>query len=162
MAKKLLTILSACVICLGLSSTALASGVTGPKNCSDFKTWKEAQDYYESHDPENDPSKLDGNDKDGIVCESLPGFDSSYQPAFKKNDKDTSDNKKDDTSKQSSTSSQNKSNNNQSNNSTQKSGGEMPKTASNYLGQAFFGALIAMFGIIGGVFAFFLRKKSYN
>ena len=43
-------------------------------NCSDFDTWRQAQSFYESEGgPDSDPHKLDGNDKDGIVCESLPG-----------------------------------------------------------------------------------------
>lgn len=37
-------------------------------NCSDFDTWEEAQDVYESDD--SDPHYLDG-DNDGIACEEL-------------------------------------------------------------------------------------------
>ena len=43
------------------------------RNCSDFSTWREAQDFFESEGgPENDPHRLDGN-RDGEACESLPG-----------------------------------------------------------------------------------------
>ena len=43
-------------------------------NCSDFSTWDEAQAFFESEGgPGSDPHNLDGNDNDGIVCESLPG-----------------------------------------------------------------------------------------
>ena len=43
-------------------------------NCSDFDTWDEAQAFFESEGgPGSDPHNLDGNDNDGIVCESLPG-----------------------------------------------------------------------------------------
>ena len=43
------------------------------RNCSDFDTWREAQDFFESEGgPESDPHGLDG-DGDGIACESLPG-----------------------------------------------------------------------------------------
>ena len=43
------------------------------RNCSDFDTWQEAQDFYEAAGgPDSDPHGLDGNG-DGIACESLPG-----------------------------------------------------------------------------------------
>ena len=42
------------------------------RNCGDFDTWQEAQDFFLSEGgPEEDPHRLDGN-KDGIACESLP------------------------------------------------------------------------------------------
>ena len=43
------------------------------RNCSDFSTWREAQDFFESEGgPAEDPHRLDGN-KDGVACQSLPG-----------------------------------------------------------------------------------------
>jgi len=46
--------------------------VEGDKDCSDFKTQKEAQDFFISQGgPASDPHKLD-QDKDGVACESLP------------------------------------------------------------------------------------------
>ena len=43
------------------------------RNCGDFKTWQEAQNLFVSQGgPSQDPHRLD-RDKDGIVCESLPG-----------------------------------------------------------------------------------------
>ena len=43
------------------------------RNCNDFTTWQEAQDFYLSQGgPETDPHQLDGN-KDGTACQSLPG-----------------------------------------------------------------------------------------
>jgi len=43
------------------------------KNCSDFSTWREAQNWYEKYFPYyGDVAKLDGNN-DGIACESRPG-----------------------------------------------------------------------------------------
>ena len=43
----------------------------GDKDCSDFKTWREAQKFYKRHGgPQRDPHRLDG-DHDGIACESL-------------------------------------------------------------------------------------------
>ncbi|HST68456.1 MAG TPA: excalibur calcium-binding domain-containing protein [Solirubrobacterales bacterium] len=41
------------------------------KDCSDFKTWREAQKFYKRHGgPQRDPHRLDGDD-DGIACEAL-------------------------------------------------------------------------------------------
>ena len=41
------------------------------RNCGDFGTWQEAQDFFLSEGgPENDPHRLDSNG-DGIACESL-------------------------------------------------------------------------------------------
>jgi hypothetical protein len=43
----------------------------GDKDCSDFKTWKEAQKFYKRHGgPQRDPHRLDGDD-DGVACEAL-------------------------------------------------------------------------------------------
>lgn len=53
---------------LGPAPAAFAH--TGDKNCSDFTYQEEAQAVYDA-DP-SDPNGLDGNDNDGIACESLP------------------------------------------------------------------------------------------
>ncbi len=43
------------------------------RDCSDFDTWKEAQEFFQSAGgPEEDPHRLDRNE-DGVACESLPG-----------------------------------------------------------------------------------------
>lgn len=46
----------------------------GPdRDCSDFTTQAEAQAFYEAAGgPAKDPHKLDGSDRDGRVCETLP------------------------------------------------------------------------------------------
>ncbi|WP_070120423.1 thermonuclease family protein [Bacillus marinisedimentorum] len=45
---------------------------TGPdRDCGDFNTQAEAQAFMEASGP-SDPHRLDGNDNDGIACESLP------------------------------------------------------------------------------------------
>ncbi|WP_340002062.1 excalibur calcium-binding domain-containing protein [Oceanobacillus sp. FSL K6-0127] len=41
------------------------------RNCSDFSTQAEAQAFMEASGP-SDPHRLDGNDNDGLACESLP------------------------------------------------------------------------------------------
>ena len=47
---------------------------SGPdRDCGDFDTWAQAQDFYEAAGgPDEDPHRLDG-DRDGIACVSLPG-----------------------------------------------------------------------------------------
>ena len=43
------------------------------RNCGDFATWQEAQDFFLSEGgPEADPHRLDRNNN-GVACESLPG-----------------------------------------------------------------------------------------
>lgn len=44
----------------------------GAYDCSDFSTHADAQEFFDAHDPANDPYHLD-RDHDGIACESLPG-----------------------------------------------------------------------------------------
>ena len=51
---------------VALTSTAFAQR---DMNCSDFSSWREAQDFYEANGP-GDPHGLD-RDNDGIACESL-------------------------------------------------------------------------------------------
>jgi len=48
----------------------LATPLATDLNCSDFKYQEDAQAIYDANPA--DPNHLDGNDKDGIVCESLP------------------------------------------------------------------------------------------
>ena len=49
------------------------AGIFVEMNCSDFETWREANELFiEYGGPEFDAHNLDG-DKDGIPCESLPG-----------------------------------------------------------------------------------------
>ncbi|ARI78622.1 thermonuclease family protein [Halobacillus mangrovi] len=43
------------------------------RDCGDFETQQEAQSFFEAAGgPAEDPHRLDGNDHDGVVCESLP------------------------------------------------------------------------------------------
>jgi hypothetical protein len=56
--------------------TASACGGGGPasatKNCGDFRTQAQAQEWFTGHGgPSRDPSRLD-TDHDGIACEDLP------------------------------------------------------------------------------------------
>ena len=56
------------------SNEGLLYDPNGPdRNCGDFSTWRDAQDFYEAAGgPNSDRHRLDGN-SDGIACESLPG-----------------------------------------------------------------------------------------
>ncbi|WP_110279410.1 excalibur calcium-binding domain-containing protein [Loktanella sp. PT4BL] len=45
------------------------SRTSGDRDCSDFRTWREAQAFYENAG-RGDPHRLDA-DNDGIACESL-------------------------------------------------------------------------------------------
>ena len=46
--------------------------IEGDKDCSDFKTQRQAQEFFIANGgPQSDPHKLD-QDKDGVACESLP------------------------------------------------------------------------------------------
>jgi hypothetical protein len=62
-----------------LAAGAIAAGLAVPaspaaaadKDCSDFRSWRTAQNFYKNHGgPRHDPHRLDG-DGDGIACESL-------------------------------------------------------------------------------------------
>ena len=60
------------------TATATPSGLlydpNGPnRDCGDFPTWRQAQDFYvAAGGPGSDRHRLDG-DKDGVACESRPG-----------------------------------------------------------------------------------------
>jgi len=58
------------------------------KDCADFGSWREAQDFFEKNDPDSDPHQLDGltqNARNGIACESLKtdGWDCDDFSAWK-------------------------------------------------------------------------------
>lgn len=158
MKKRVFSTLAALAIIIGISSPAFASGETGPKNCSDFDTWKQAQDYYEAHGgPEQDPSDLD-RDHDGLACEGLPGFDSSYQPSKSDDQGEAQDESDDQKSEQDNTDKQQAAQSNDNNNTNDSQGGEMPETAGNNVTGLFIGGLVAALGTI----LLLVRKKAFN
>lgn len=53
-----------------IPQVALAKPAALDKDCGDFTYQEDAQAVYEQ-DP-SDPNGLDGNDDDGVACESLP------------------------------------------------------------------------------------------
>ncbi|WP_079527768.1 excalibur calcium-binding domain-containing protein [Halobacillus hunanensis] len=71
--KKLIVSLFALLMTIGgFSGVNVASAAD--KNCSDFDTKEEAQAFWDDNNYSvgNDPHDLDGNDNDGVPCESLP------------------------------------------------------------------------------------------
>ncbi len=68
MTKRLSAAALATVIALAL---AAAPASAGDKDCADFSTWRQAQNFFKKHGgPKYDPHRLDG-DNDGIACEAL-------------------------------------------------------------------------------------------
>lgn len=59
-------------LALALTAAALAQPAAAvyDRDCSDFKTQRQAQRFYEKHNPSRDPHRLDA-DHDGIACEAL-------------------------------------------------------------------------------------------
>ncbi|UOQ94671.1 excalibur calcium-binding domain-containing protein [Halobacillus shinanisalinarum] len=79
MMKKLIAGIFAFVLTIGGFSTLNVAYAADTKNCSDFDTQQEAQSFWDEngYTNDNDPHQLEGNDDDGLVCESLPdGTDS--------------------------------------------------------------------------------------
>jgi len=65
--RRSLVLLTA-VAALGLTA---APASAADKDCADFSTWRQAQNFFKKHGgPKYDPHRLDG-DNDGVACESL-------------------------------------------------------------------------------------------
>lgn len=59
-----------------VAALALSAGpaAAADKDCSDFSSWRQAQNFYKKHGgPRYDPHRLDA-DRDGIACEDLRGY----------------------------------------------------------------------------------------
>jgi hypothetical protein len=65
--------LAAPILTLALVIAVLAQPAAAiyDRDCADFKTHKQAQRFFEKHNPSRDPHRLDG-DNDGKACEALP------------------------------------------------------------------------------------------
>jgi LPXTG-motif cell wall-anchored protein len=87
--KKLVSLLATFLLLFGFTNVGYAAD---DKNCDDFSSQEEAQNYYESNDPDADPSGLD-RDNDGEACEtySYSGSDSSDEEAASSDDSAASD-----------------------------------------------------------------------
>ena len=62
-----------CVACwlAWLAALGAPNASGSDRDCADFNTQGEAQQFFENHDPQQDPHNLDA-DNDGIACEDLP------------------------------------------------------------------------------------------
>ncbi|MHA6347491.1 excalibur calcium-binding domain-containing protein [Roseivivax sp. CAU 1761] len=68
MLRKHGPLISAFAAAVSLAPSVVAAQ-SGDRDCSDFRTWEEAQAFFEAAGP-GDPHRLD-RDNDGIACESL-------------------------------------------------------------------------------------------
>jgi hypothetical protein len=62
------------VLALALTGAAIAAQPAAAfrdRDCADFDTHRQAQHFYEKHNPRSDPHRLDA-DHDGSACEDLP------------------------------------------------------------------------------------------
>jgi hypothetical protein len=65
--RRSLVILTA----VGALAITAAPASAADKDCSDFSSWRQAQNFYKAHGgPKHDPHRLDA-DHDGIACEDL-------------------------------------------------------------------------------------------
>ena len=56
---------------VGALAITAAPASAGDKDCADFSSWRQAQNFYKKHGgPKYDPHRLDA-DRDGIACEDL-------------------------------------------------------------------------------------------
>lgn len=71
--RKALSVLFALALVLSYSPIVSANH-SGDLDCSDFQYWEDAKKHWDEHgySKDYDPERLDGPDKDGIPCESLP------------------------------------------------------------------------------------------
>lgn len=68
---KLRSLLLVLTTSLVLALTAIPASAEADKDCSDFSSWRQAQNFYKKHGgPRYDPHRLDA-DHDGIACEDL-------------------------------------------------------------------------------------------
>ncbi len=68
MKTRLTTAVLAAALALAFAAAPTSAA---DKDCADFNTWRQAQNFYKKHGgPRYDPHRLDA-DRDGIACESL-------------------------------------------------------------------------------------------
>lgn len=62
---------TAAILTAAFAGIAASPASAGDKDCADFNTWRQAQNFYKKHGgPRKDPHRLDA-DRDGIACEDL-------------------------------------------------------------------------------------------
>jgi Skp family chaperone for outer membrane proteins len=65
---RLTTAVLATALALAFAATPASAA---DKDCADFNTWRQAQNFYKKHGgPRYDPHRLDA-DRDGVACEDL-------------------------------------------------------------------------------------------
>lgn len=71
--RKIAPALATVVATAGIAAVSLPSPASAraDKDCADFNNQQAAQDFFESHNPSQDPHYLDADD-DGKACEDLP------------------------------------------------------------------------------------------
>jgi Excalibur calcium-binding domain len=72
-------IVSAAALVVLFGEGAHAQATADVKNCADFRTQQDAQNFLDTQDPDN-INGLDGNDRDGIACEELGSGSRSSAP----------------------------------------------------------------------------------
>jgi hypothetical protein len=71
--KEVLKIRRSLVVLTTVGALAITASpvAAADKDCADFSTWRQAQNFYKKHGgPRYDPHRLDA-DHDGIACEDL-------------------------------------------------------------------------------------------
>lgn len=72
MTNRRLAILGLAVgIAVAFGTLGTPNAEAADKDCPDFSTQKQAQEFLEKHGTEEDPHGIDGTDNDGVACESL-------------------------------------------------------------------------------------------
>jgi hypothetical protein len=68
MHRRRLVALALVIAGVGITAQPVAAA---DKDCSDFSSWRAAQNFFKKHGgPRYDPHRLDADD-DGVACESL-------------------------------------------------------------------------------------------
>ncbi|MYL50097.1 LPXTG cell wall anchor domain-containing protein [Halobacillus litoralis] len=146
--RKFLSILFAFTLAFGSAGIVSADSHDGDKDCSDFDSTAEAEQYWEEngYDENNDPDGLD-RDKDGTPCESLSGSSSDDGSGDSEAaDEEAMDEEAMDDSEESGTNEE----------SSDEEGGELPETATPYATYALLG--MGLFLLSGGLL--FVRREN--
>lgn len=148
--KWIIGLSSVAVISLG-SAGAAEAGHGEDYDCDDFDTHEEALAHWDEHgySADNDPERLDGNDNDGIPCESLPGYGSTDGEQPETNGTTSEVTEDDETSEEESVTSEAP-----AEEEVTEEGGALPETATANPIMMLFGALTA-----GAGAALFIRRK---
>ncbi|MDZ5606740.1 excalibur calcium-binding domain-containing protein [Bacillus pseudomycoides] len=137
MKKLVVSLFAFAFLFVGYNSSAYAAkSANDTKNCSDFNSQKEAQNFWnqQGYGVENDPHQLD-KDNDGIPCEDTKYPVDTNATTQEKNKTDTQTTTTDNTNKQ--------------------QGTKLPNTASNNVTMMF----VSAGGILAGSLIVFRRKK---